>query len=100
MKIALVTGSTSGIGYEISKRLLKMNYTVYGIGRNFIKNNENIEMVLKLDNKAKNKKEKVKIAGKFIMEKSKEKYLGIEEPEKTGIGSNIFKILDILESEV
>ena len=42
MKIALVTGSTSGIGYEISKRLLKMNYTVYGIGRNFIKNNENI----------------------------------------------------------
>lgn len=65
-----------------------------------IKNNENIEMILKIDNKAKNKKEKVKIAGKFIMEKSKEKYLGIEEPEKTGIGSNIFKILDILESEV
>lgn len=65
-----------------------------------IKNNENIEMILKIDNKAKNKKEKVKIAGKFIMEKSKEKYLGTEEPEKTGIGSNIFKILDILESEV
>ena len=42
MKIALVTGSTSGIGYEISKRLLKMNYIVYAIGRNFIKNNENI----------------------------------------------------------
>ena len=42
MKIALVTGATSGIGYEISKRLLKMNYIVYGIGRNFIKNNENI----------------------------------------------------------
>lgn len=37
MKIALITGATSGIGYEISKRLLKMNYTVYGIGRNFIK---------------------------------------------------------------
>ena len=42
MKIALITGATSGIGYEISKKLLKMNYTVYGFGRNFIKNNENI----------------------------------------------------------
>ena len=42
MKIALITGATSGIGYEISKRLLKMNYIVYGIGRNFTKNNENI----------------------------------------------------------
>lgn len=65
-----------------------------------IKNNENIEMVLKLDNKAKNKKEKVKIAERFIMEKSKEKHLRINEPEKTGTGSNVFKILDILESEV
>ena len=42
MNIALVTGATSGIGYEISKRLLKMNYTVYGIGRNFIKNKKRI----------------------------------------------------------
>ena len=42
MKIALITGATSGISYKISKRLLKMNYTVYGISRNFIKNNENI----------------------------------------------------------
>lgn len=37
MKIALVTGATSGIGYAISKQLLKMNYIVYGIGRNFAK---------------------------------------------------------------
>ncbi len=78
---------------DIKKFIKKNKYKL-------IKNNENIEMILKIDNKAKNKKEKVKIAGKFIMEKSKEKYLGIEEPEKTGIGSNIFKILDILESEV
>ena len=42
MKIALITGATSGIGYEISERLLKMNYIVYGIGRNFIKNREEI----------------------------------------------------------
>ncbi len=41
MKIALVTGATSGIGYEITKELLKLNYIVYGIGRNFER--ENIE---------------------------------------------------------
>lgn len=63
-----------------------------------IKNNENIEMILKTDNK--DKKEKVKIAERFIMEKTKEKHLNIEEPENVDIGSNIFKILDILESEV
>ena len=63
-----------------------------------IKNNENIEMILKTDNK--NKKEKVKIAERFIMEKTKEKHLNIEEPENVDIGSSIFKILDILESEV
>ena len=65
-----------------------------------IKNNENIEMILKIDNKTKNKKEKVKIAEKFIMKESIEKYLSIEEPENVSIGSNIFKILDILESGV
>ena len=63
-----------------------------------IKNNENIEMILKTDNK--DKKEKVKIAERFIMEKTKEKHLNIEEPENVDIGSSIFKILDILESEV
>ena len=65
-----------------------------------IKNNENIEMILKIDNKSKNKKEKVKIAEKFIMKESIEKYLSIEEPENVSIGSNIFKILNTLESGV
>ncbi|MDO4690103.1 MAG: SDR family NAD(P)-dependent oxidoreductase [Fusobacterium sp.] len=37
MKIALVTGATSGIGYEITKKLLNMNFKVYGLGRNFDK---------------------------------------------------------------
>lgn len=37
MKIALVTGATSGIGYALSKQLLEMNYVVYGVGRNFAK---------------------------------------------------------------
>lgn len=37
MKIALVTGATSGIGYEISKKLLDTGYIVYGVGRDFSK---------------------------------------------------------------
>ena len=76
---------------DIKKFIQKNKYKL-------IKNNENIEMIFKTDNK--DKKEKVKIAERFIMEKSKEKYLNIEEPENVDIGSNIFKILDILESEV
>ena len=78
---------------DIKKFVQKNNYRL-------IKNNENIEIILKIDNKARNKKEKVKIAERFKMEKLKEKHLKIEEPEKVSIGSNIFKILDILESEV
>ena len=78
---------------DIKKFIQKNKYKL-------IKNNENIEMILKIDNKSKNKKEKVKIAEKFIMKESIEKYLRIEEPENVDIGSNIFKILDILESEV
>lgn len=76
---------------DIKKFIQKNKYKL-------IKNNENIEMIFKTDNK--DKKEKVKIAERFIMEKSKEKHLNIEEPENVDIGSNIFKILDILESEV
>ena len=76
---------------DIKKFILKNKYKL-------IKNNENIEMILKTDNK--DKKEKIKIAERFIMEKTKEKHLNIEEPENVDIGSNIFKILDILESEV
>lgn len=37
MKTAIVTGASSGIGLEISKTLLQMNYKVYGFGRDFSK---------------------------------------------------------------
>jgi len=53
---------------DIKKFIQKNKYKL-------IKNNENIEMILKTDNK--DKKEKVKIAERFIMEKSKEKHLNI-----------------------
>ncbi|AYD40104.1 SDR family NAD(P)-dependent oxidoreductase [Clostridium fermenticellae] len=35
MKAAIVTGASSGIGFEISKRLLNIGYKVYGFGRDF-----------------------------------------------------------------
>lgn len=38
MKAAIVTGASSGIGFEISKTLIKLGYKVYGIGRNFSQN--------------------------------------------------------------
>ncbi|MCY6369584.1 SDR family oxidoreductase [Clostridium ganghwense] len=39
MKTAIVTGASSGIGFEITRKLLKIGYKVYGIGRNFSKIN-------------------------------------------------------------
>lgn len=37
MKAAVVTGASSGIGFEISKVLIELGYKVYGIGRDFSK---------------------------------------------------------------
>ncbi|AGY74968.1 MULTISPECIES: SDR family oxidoreductase [Clostridium] len=37
MKTAIVTGASSGIGFEIAQRLLNMGYKVYGFGRDFSK---------------------------------------------------------------
>lgn len=37
MKTAIVTGASSGIGFEIAKKLISMKYKVYGIGRDFSK---------------------------------------------------------------
>ncbi|EOD01194.1 SDR family oxidoreductase [Caldisalinibacter kiritimatiensis] len=49
MKTAIVTGASSGIGLEITKKLLDLGYRVYGIARNFskarIENDNFIEVV-------------------------------------------------------
>ncbi|MBX7151690.1 SDR family oxidoreductase [bacterium] len=37
MKIAMVTGASSGIGLAICKKLIAMNYRVYGLARDFSK---------------------------------------------------------------
>lgn len=37
MKTAIVTGASSGIGFEITKTILNLGYKVYGIGRDFSK---------------------------------------------------------------
>ena len=43
MKTAVVTGASSGIGYQVAKMLLNEGYYVYGIGRDFSKVKEEIE---------------------------------------------------------
>ncbi len=54
-KKALVSGASSGIGEEISKKLLTLGYIVLGIGRNFdkctIKNSNFIPIYCDLSNK-------------------------------------------------
>lgn len=36
MKIAILTGASKGIGLSIAKRLIELNYKVYGIARSFV----------------------------------------------------------------
>lgn len=43
IKYAVVTGASSGIGYQVARMLLDQGYFVYGIGRDFSKVKEEIE---------------------------------------------------------
>ena len=63
-----------------------------------------VDKIIKYYVKSEKLKKEIKLEwiildGKYNYDK-KEKHLNIEEPENVDIGSNIFKILDILESEV
>lgn len=48
MKVAIVTGASSGIGFEISKKLLSLDYKVYGFGRDFSKIDFNSDNFIKV----------------------------------------------------
>lgn len=70
MKIALVTGASSGIGRAISIMLLKNSYRVYGVARDFNKNKsikeENfIEIICDISDTDELKKIRNKIADKI-----------------------------------
>jgi len=60
MKTAIVTGASSGIGFEISKVLIKNEIKVYGIGRNF-KKNINSDLFFKVICDLKNIKETINV---------------------------------------
>ncbi|MBL7995864.1 SDR family oxidoreductase, partial [bacterium] len=48
MKTAIVTGASSGIGLEAAKKLVSMNYRVYGLARSFSKTKWENEAFVKL----------------------------------------------------
>ncbi len=72
IKVALVTGASSGIGKSISKELVKLGYTVFGIARS-------LDNLLKVQNELKeafipivcdtSKKEQVVAASQYMLEK-------------------------------
>lgn len=86
MKIALVTGATSGIGYEITKKLLELDYSVYAIGRDFSKidiENENLNKVVcdlsKLDDLEKMLHSLKKVPFDLIVNSAGLGYFGLHE---------------------
>ncbi len=57
MKVAIVTGGSSGIGLEIAKVLIELDYLVYALGRDFSKTDFENKNFIKRECDLKNRKE-------------------------------------------
>ena len=58
---AVVTGASSGIGFEISKMLITLGYEVFGIGRDFSKIEYDDEKFIKIESDLSKKNEILKL---------------------------------------
>lgn len=65
MKKAVVTGASSGIGKEITKKLLALGYSVMGISRNITKEDINHENFLAIQSNLSNENETLKLCAKL-----------------------------------